>query len=504
MNDVADRPEILLVTDEEPFASDPFCQARDYVEAPLSNVHIDRLPHAPHLGVVLLGTQLRQRGLRPAVIDNLSRIPGNMERFREALRAGVPVVGVSTSHLFERGTVGGILREIRRLNPDAVVILGGRTAALYPCASASWDVTVRGYAEKTLPELVMALRRGRSLEGIPNLILNRSGRLEHTADNPELWPRAPLAPDWDLLEPRPCDCFPIEASRGCRHKCLFCTYPSRGNQVRRSADSVIAELARDRERYGARFFRFMDSNFTSYPEQAEFLCEELAAARLGAPWSCYARADDMAKRPGLAGKMRQAGCVAVLMGVESGDDDMLAAMGKGHDSRAASRGLGRAKEAGLMTCANFVIGFPGETSETVDRTLDWIGKAEPDLVSFSMLAFRPESLAWEKRGYLGLGGRGLDWRHATMDSDQAREHVARAMQAVTRGISRVSIGNELLLIRYIGYGLSAEEALDYFRAAKEWHAGGGRCEPWASDVLTRVGDRLRRIQRRWGGETLPA
>ena len=492
------RPDILLVSDEE---TAPFDSLREYLAVPLPDIQLDRFPHMPYLGAVLLGTHLRRRGLRPVVIDNLSRIPANASRFREVLRGGVPVVGISTSLLFDVRTVGGLVAEIRRLNPKAVVVLGGHTAALYPAVSALGDATVKGYAEGTLPELVMALREGRSLEELPNLILNRSGRQKHTAERAELWPGGPLAPDWDLLQTRHSECFPIEASRGCRHKCRFCLFSRLGRDVRREPGSVIAEMARDHEKYGARFLRFTDPNFTSCPEKAEHLCERITASRLGASWSCYARVDDLAKRPGLGGAMRQAGCVAAFMGVESGDDGMLAAMAKGYDSAAVLEGIRRAKEAGLITCANFIIGFPGETSDTVERTLELIDKAEPDLVAFNVHVLRRGSPAWESRSGLGLEGENLKWRHATMDSEQAQAHMRRAMEAVVRTMPRVSIGTELMMIRYVSHGLSVHEAMDYFRAAKEWHAGSGRCGPWASDVLSRVGDRLLQVQRRWG---LPA
>jgi len=493
------RPDILLVSDEDQDPDDHYREVRKFLSAPAeahpSGFDPAELPHAQHLGPAVLGAHLRRHGFEAAVVDNVFRIPRSLELFRAALETGVPAVGISTGML-RPGSIRRILKEVRSRTPEARIILGGETAWRDPSVAALGDVTVIGYGERALPQVLQALRDKRGFEGIENLIIHRAGRLVRTQEDPGLWPEPPLPPAWDLLESRPSVCYPVEASRGCRHTCLFCTYPALGRRTPKDAEAVLADLAAGLDA-GARLFRFMDSNFTSSPEETERLCARLARARLGARWCCYARPDDLAARPGLAEELARGGCEAVLMGVDSGDDGILRAMGKGYDSATALEGIRRAKAAGLVTLSNFIIGFPGETRESVDRTLEFVSGAGLDIVSFSGFSLRGASAAWKLRERLGLEGYGTSWRHGTMDSDESREHVRRAIEAV-RSIPGASIGMLHLLVQLLAYGLEVQEVLVYLGAVKEWHAARGRPPADARRRLEEVWERLRSARRRWG------
>lgn len=470
-----DRPDILLVSEEDGVFDDHFDAWKNHISAPLSAKRVPSqsrrrlIPHGQHLSVVALGTYLKQHGIRPVVIDNILHIPQNLAQFRRVLSDGVPVVGISTTLLLESAPIDEIVNEIRTYNPSAKILLGGITAEQQPEVTALGDIVIKGAGERTLLTVLMAMKAGAPLDRIPNLLLRQGDFTRDTGSYSNISPNDIPPPDWDLLEIRPSLCYPVEASKGCRYKCAFCSYPNLADQSLKDPNLVVAELLRNREKYGIRLFRFVDSNLTSWPEQTEKLCDLMIERRLDVEWSCYARVDNLARRPGLAAKMHQAGCVAVYFGIESGDDSILRAMRKGYDSTAILEGVRLAKEAGLIVHGNFIIGFPGETSDTVDNTLDLVLKARPDTACFSVLWLHrnSEALLWTQKERWNIRGQGTHWAHATMNSDQAKFHVERAMNTVMTDMTETVLGNELHLMWLLGYGLSLDQAMSYFFAARD-------------------------------------
>jgi pyruvate-formate lyase-activating enzyme/methylmalonyl-CoA mutase cobalamin-binding subunit len=470
-------PEVLLLSDEEiPPGDDHFGALKRYSRAPLAAARAGgALPHPQHLSVVALATYLRRHGVDAEPVDNLSRIPGRLERMRALLDAGPRVVGVSTSLLLGASAVRRVVDEVRARAPRAFVVLGGATAAGDPEVAALGDAVVAGHGEAALLELVRARREGRPPRPV----------------EPAAVDELP-APDWGPPHTRPSLCHPIEASKGCRYRCAFCSYPDLGSQRLRARERVLEELERNREFHGIRMYRFMDSNLTSWPEETEALCGAIAERGLGLQWFAYARADELARRPSLAESLRRAGCVMLFCGVESGSDAVLKGMNKGYSAARAAEGVRRAKEAGLLVHANFIVGFPGETRETVDETLEWIRSAEPDTAAFSVLYLHRNSTAavWTQAGRWGLRGAGLSWWHPSMDSEGAQEQLDRAMSAVLREMPRTLIDGGHGVPTRMGFGLGLEEALGWAAALREHHLGDEDRRAAAAEALRAASDRM--------------
>jgi radical SAM superfamily enzyme YgiQ (UPF0313 family) len=175
------------------------------------------------------------------------------------------------------------------------------------------------------------------------------------------------------------------ASRGCPARCTFCANYVTGRQFRfRSCANVTAELRAWHTRYGTTFFPFWDDALSANPAHLGRLCEAFERD-LDFPlrWSAITRANMVT--PELLRKMRRAGCTTVNFGIESGDDGVLRAIKKGITTEQAARALGWAKEEGLATAANFMLGFPQESADALRRTLDYMHRIAPLVDSFSTL-----------------------------------------------------------------------------------------------------------------------
>jgi len=177
----------------------------------------------------------------------------------------------------------------------------------------------------------------------------------------------------------------ILTSRGCPARCTFCANYVTGRRFRfRSAADVVAELRAAHLATGATFFPCWDDALTANRARLFELCATLEREidfPLG--WSAITRAS-MVDRP-LLEAMARAGCVSVNFGVESGDDEILRRIKKGITTATVVRALEWAKELGLHTACNFMLGFPEETAVHVERTRRFMERIAPLVDAFSTL-----------------------------------------------------------------------------------------------------------------------
>ncbi|MGH9936001.1 MAG: B12-binding domain-containing radical SAM protein, partial [Blastocatellia bacterium] len=255
---------------------------------------------------------------------------------------------------------------VRRRNPSATLIAGGPHATALPeqVAADGFDVVITGEGEVAVLDALDTIAAGGASERI------LAGRPQDPLD-------ALPFPDYDFVDlntyTREVDgqhCVSILSSRGCPYPCSFCNsnIMGAGKPARfRTPANVIAEIRDVKRKYGIRHFRFQDDIFTisvkRLRELAPFIAEE------GITYRCFARVNTLSRE--MAQLLRSSGCVHVSFGVESGSPKLLArhAMHKGQTPEQIRQALENAREAGLLSRIFLIVGFPGETDETIEETL---------------------------------------------------------------------------------------------------------------------------------------
>jgi radical SAM superfamily enzyme YgiQ (UPF0313 family) len=178
----------------------------------------------------------------------------------------------------------------------------------------------------------------------------------------------------------------IMSSRGCVFDCSFCYQPY-GRKVRwRSPQSLCRELE-ECLRLGIREFFFFDENFTLNARRAEEVCDEILSRKLDISFAVRSRVDTV--KPGLLVKMRQAGCERIQFGVESGTPEILKAMNKRITPDQIIAAFQAARQAGMITYADLMIGYPGETVAQMEQTFRFAKALNPDFVQYSVTKFLP-------------------------------------------------------------------------------------------------------------------
>ncbi len=342
------------------------------------------------------------------------------------------IVGISSTFMGIED-VGHIAQKIKRDNPLAVIVLGGPLSWSMPAEYLFKVIPLLDYiimreGEQTFLELVRAIDAGTSAASVAGLVFKDNNTTVRTANRQGIECEEIGRPDWKLMgipSERRLPVLPVETSRGCPFNCAYCSEVTYWDKpVRyRSVDSVVKELIYDVQELGVNTFRFTDSCFSAPPERCGELCDKIyeTCGSKGMPvkWSSYARISNLSEA--LLEKMQRSGCVALDIGVESGSTEMLRSMGRNYAPEASINIARVARELGIITNFNVVVGFPGETRESIMCTAELIEKAAPDTYASFLFYMAPNTRVDGAQSRFRVEGHGLIWKHDTMNSDEARE-----------------------------------------------------------------------------------
>jgi radical SAM superfamily enzyme YgiQ (UPF0313 family) len=340
----------------------------------------------PSLGLAGLAAILRDAGFAVAVIDAPSRQLGYAEAVTETEAFAPDAVGMTafTPSIFNAATMAGILKD---RHPARPIVLGGPHLSALPADTLrrfpAFDLGVVGEADDTIVPVFRALLDGGRPEDLPGLVLRRGEAFAETARPAPIrdLDRLPF-PAWDLLPGFPGRVRPaahtyrrlpaatLFTARGCPELCVFCDRSVFGNAVRAfSAEYVVNQMELLVRRFGIRDLTIYDDIFPLAKPRLLRICELIRERGLDLTWSCNSRvnyADPEALRA-----MKAAGCWQIGYGIESGDQALLDRIAKRTKLPDIERAVRLTDEAGIRVKGFFMMGLPGETPETIQRTIDF-------------------------------------------------------------------------------------------------------------------------------------
>jgi radical SAM superfamily enzyme YgiQ (UPF0313 family) len=340
----------------------------------------------PPLGLCSLAAIAREAGHRVEMVDCYAEKLTAAQAAERLVPCKPDCIGISatTEEIIPASKLAAILRN--RL-PDTPIILGGVHVTSLPEATLErfpqFSLAVLGEAEATFPELLAALAGKMPLNDVAGLAIRTTGGISRTSPRPFLADLDALPlPAFDLLPDlatyytpaitnyRTLPASGLVTSRGCPGQCTFCDRTVFGNHLRMlSAPRILEQMRLLRDRYGMREICFYDDTLVAHRSRLEELCNLLIAEPLGISWSCNARVNLVT--PELLQLMGRAGCWQIAFGLESGDQELLDRLCKGISLAEGERAVQWAREAGLAVRAFFIIGLPGETTETLRRTEEY-------------------------------------------------------------------------------------------------------------------------------------
>lgn len=364
----------------------------------------------PTLGLLHLAAEVRLHGYEPSIIESDVFDMSVDDVVAEVVRQNPRYVGIT---LFTVGVWCGaeIARKVKNRLPEAIIIVGGpHISSMGPETMQrflEFDYAVVGEGEEILVDLLQALENGGDLEKIDGLIYMAPGEFQHrcvvtpkrkvTKD----MDRLPM-PAWDLLPDFPRGFRPaaydyprmpvasIAASRGCPFHCKFCDTSTFGASVRAySAQRVFDIIVHLQKTYGVKHILFVDDLFTASRKRTTELCNLIIDNGLDITWSCASRVDVVKKD--LLGLMKKAGCWEISFGLETGSDVMLKKMDKAASVERSEETLQWCADAGIRSKGLFMLGYPGETLESIQQTKDFVRRVPLTLMHLTKFTPYPGS-----------------------------------------------------------------------------------------------------------------
>lgn len=296
------------------------------------------------------------------------------------------LVGITMSNATKMMTYK-IAEIVKQINQTIPVIVGGPYSTLRPSkviSDKNIDCAVRGEGEETFLKIV----QGMSMEFIDGLVWKKGDTTKVNTSSKFIKNLDSLPfPKFDL-ELIPTDSkknFTVmQTARGCSFNCSFCSSPRVwGREIRfRSIDNVVREIICRHVYHDVSYFYFSDDTFNIVPNRVRRLCKKIISKKLDITFSCEARLN-LVDRTTLK-LMKEAGCVRIKVGLESGNDRILRLMKKGITVKEVRNAVRKIKEAKIPITAYAMIGMPTETTEEMMDTLKLCKEINPARLSLSI------------------------------------------------------------------------------------------------------------------------
>jgi radical SAM superfamily enzyme YgiQ (UPF0313 family) len=204
----------------------------------------------------------------------------------------------------------------------------------------------------------------------------------------------------------------VETSRGCPYSCDFCVAPiHQGHKFReRSAKTLVDEIERTYREHGIEYFYLWGDTVTLNVKSFSAFCDELIARKLPIQWFGNARADNLTD-PAFVHRLRRAGCWMLALGIETESEEVRKDMVKRLESQKIEAAFRNMRDAGIKSFAFFIFGYPGETLETMNQTVNYAVRLDPDFANFYPAVPYPGTAMYAKVVKDGLlpAGADSDW-----------------------------------------------------------------------------------------------
>jgi anaerobic magnesium-protoporphyrin IX monomethyl ester cyclase len=381
----------------------------------LIRVHVHTLQLIPPLGLGYISSSLDKHGIENQIIDGLRDNLTN-ENILEVIKKEKPeAVGISCMTA-EYNVVADLSNIIKNSGLKVKVIIGGVHATIFPyqtLVDSQADFVICGEGEKAFVQLAMNNFDNEGIKGVYSLAdLKENSDNIQFAEYEENLDNLPF-PTWEKIRPetyrqRPAGLIykkmPIGyvmTSRGCVCACTFCANPFLSNKrVRfRSIENVIAEIKLLIEKYGIKEIKFIDDNLAFKKEHIMSLCRAIIDNNLKIAWGCTSglRAANLDEE--IVSAMKKAGCYNFNIGIESADKNILAVVKKQETPEQFTRAINLAHKYNIVCGGFFIFGLPGETKETMQKSIDFAVKSELALATFNVLDILPGSQMWKDLNY---------------------------------------------------------------------------------------------------------
>ncbi len=379
-------------------------------------------------GIAYLGTYLHKRGF---TFDYVNSFQDEKEYLKEKLEGeNILAIAILTTLYVTPLPILEIINFIKSYNQTAKIIVGGPyvSTKYRTCNANELDYLFKSLradfyvnssqGEATLVKIIGSLKNYLLLNKINNIYYKTDKGYVSTPILREDNKLSENMVNWDLFSDRAGEFVNVRTGISCPFSCAFCGFPQHAGKYQTAdVEAVEEELNRLDKIKSVKGVTFVDDTFNIPVKRFKELLRMMIKNNYSFKWNSFFRCQYADRE--IVELMRESGCESVLLGIESGNEQILKNMNKSASIEKYFEGIHLLKEYGIMSLGNFIIGFPGETDETAQDTVEFIRKSDLDYYRTQLWYYEPITpIAREKSKY-AITGESFEWSHKTMDSQQA-------------------------------------------------------------------------------------
>lgn len=407
----------------------------------------------PPLGLLNIAGVLKREG---HIVDFLDMSAENMDPDEMVLRGRYDVVGVTMTTPLCKPALN-VANRVKSFSPDTTIVVGGVHATIFHedlAREDCVDFVVREEGEKTMLEICS----DKPPEFILGLTYERNGTIHVNESRPQL-------DDLDWLSNIPYEllkmhlyrppvggykrlpAFIMITGRNCPNNCSYCQHYH--NKVRvRSAKKIYEEMVLLHERYGVKEINFYDDTFTIRKNNVHDLCDLLIDNRLDISWSCFSRVNTIDND--LIRKMKAAGCHLMLFGVESSNKEILRRMNKNIGLDDVKKAIDICRKQGIQTRCSYILGYPGETAQTMEETFQFSKLVDSDYVQYNAITAYPGTQLWKEAKEEGWLLESNEWDMSNCNIETPKLSIREVMNFYHSAHRRYYLRPKIIKRRLLG------------------------------------------------------
>lgn len=346
----------------------------------------------------------------------------------------IAVVGITTTLYVSVFPIIEIMNFIKEYNKDVKIVIGGpfvttQYKALDPQSlqflfeEIGADFYINSsQGELALVNVVKAVKGNFEYKNIDNIFYKNGDKYSYKQFVDEKNLLSENMVNWDLFKDVG-HYVNLRASISCPFSCSFCAFPEHAGKYQVvSAEDIEKELDAIERKGTVKSVFFVDDTLNVPKERFVDMLKLMIRKKYSFNWYSHYRCQFATEE--IVKLMKDSGCEGVFLGIESGSNKILQNMNKKVTTEQLKEGIRILNKYGIMIQASFIIGFPGETKETIQETIDFINNTDIDFYRVQLWYCDTTTRIYrdEKEKY-GVKGAQFEWRHNTMDSKTAIQYL---------------------------------------------------------------------------------
>lgn len=424
--------------------------------------------------ITYLGSYLSGRGLTFDFVNSFQDEKAQLAQ--KLVKDDMLIIAVTTTFYTLVIPILEIIDFIKNYNPGAKIVVGGPFIAtqvrsqdsrdlenLFKLMGADFYIN-SSQGETALVELIYSLKKGLAVEKVNNIYYKTNKGYQATTVSKENNQLAENMVMWDLFTPSIGEHVNIRTSASCPFSCAFCGFPQHAGNYQTVAVPLIEKELNSLHRLNTvKYVNFIDDTFNVPANRFKKILRMMVKNRYKFKWYSYFRCQFADGE--MVELMKESGCVGVFMGLESGNNQILKNMNKTASVEKYLQGIELLKESGIITFGSFIVGFPGETYETLEDTVRFIEKSELDFYRAQLWYGEPITPIYRQRKEYDIKGERFEWSHATLNSRQGCDLIDEVFLTVDKSIWVPQYNFDFIIIwELMRRGWSLDRVKDFLRS----------------------------------------